>query len=73
MRKPTFCICEHKDADQLQCWFSHDAAHIILDKHNKAVTGRFAPKPVLPGTIRSKPIFRTGRFAPFVKNEIIVF
>ena len=39
------------------------------------VTGRFAPKPVPPGTIRSKTIFRTGRFtprrfAPFVKNEI---
>ena len=42
------------------------------------VTGRFAPKPVPPGTIRSKTIFRTGRFtpglfAPFVKNEIKVF
>ena len=42
------------------------------------VTGRFAPKPVPPGTIRSKTIFRTGRFtpgrfAPFVKNEIIFF
>ena len=39
MRKPTFCICENKDADQLRLvgvgagrkperWFSHDAAHI---------------------------------------------
>ena len=42
------------------------------------VTGRFAPKPVPPGTIRSKTIFRTGRFtpgrfAPFVKIEIKVF
>ena len=42
------------------------------------VTGRFAPKPVPPGTIRSKPIFRRGRFtpgrfAPFVKNAIKVF
>ena len=42
------------------------------------VTGRFAPKPVPPETIRSKIIFRTGRFtpgrfAPFVKNEIKVF
>ena len=44
----------------------------------KMGTGRFAPKPVPPGTIRSKTIFRTGRFtpgrfAPFVKNEIKVF
>ena len=44
----------------------------------KVVTGRFAPKPVPPGTIHSKTIFRTGRFcpgrfAPFVKNEIKVF
>ena len=42
------------------------------------VTGRFAPKPVPPGTIRSKTIFRTGRFtpgrfAPFVKNEMSFF
>ena len=42
------------------------------------VTGRFAPKPVPPGTIRSKTIFRTGRFTPgrfasFVKIEIKVF
>ena len=42
------------------------------------VTGRFAPKPVPPGTIRSKPIFRRGRFtpgrfAPFVKNAIKFF
>ena len=47
-------------------------------RRNGRVTGRFAPKPVPPGTIRSKTIFRTGRFtpgrfAPFVKHEIKAF
>ena len=35
MRKPTFCICENKAADQLrgpgrkpERWFSHDEAHM---------------------------------------------
>ena len=46
-----------------------------LAKPRQWVTGRFAPKPVPPGTIRSKTISRTGRFtpgrfAPFVKIEI---
>ena len=46
MRKPAFCICENKDADQLcgtaqlicafvfayaKCRFSHDAAQIMED------------------------------------------
>ena len=46
MRKPEFCLCENKGADQLRgnmvcvghvrkphCWFSRDAAHIL----NKAL------------------------------------
>ena len=45
VRKPAFCICENKDADQLRSntarfvwdlvgnledWFSHNEAHIVL-------------------------------------------
>ena len=49
--------------------FSHNEAQIMY----ALVTGWFAPKPVPPGTIRSKLIFRMGRFtpgrfAPFEKN-----
>ena len=39
--------------------------------------GRFAQKPVPPGTVRAKNIFRTGRFLPgrfahFSKNDFKV-
>ena len=55
-----------------------DRTNAIAQETNGMVTGRFAPKPVPPGTIRPKTIFRTGRFtpgrfAPFGKNEIKVF
>ena len=51
---------------------------ISVSSGSALVMGRFTPKPVPPGTIRSKTIFRTGRFtpgrfAPVVKIEIKVF
>ena len=32
--------------------------------HSGGAPGRFAQKPVPPGTVRAKNIFRTGRFLP---------
>ena len=44
---------------------------------NSMAPGRFAQKPVPPGTVRAKNIFRTGRFLPgrfahFSKNDFKV-
>ena len=50
---------------------------LSLVSHSATAPGRFAQKPVPPGTVRAKNIFRTGRFLPgrfahFSKNDFKV-
>ena len=65
--KMTFGQCQ--DSDDLDLEYSYDLI--------KSAPGSFAQKPVPPGTVRAKNIFRTGRFLPgrfahFSKNDFKV-
>ena len=85
MRKPAFCICENKDADQLRgnreadqrlCFRNTDSTIPLLSKSEisslKASSAVFSPVCVGPGRKPRRPVFSQGGSYRKVQNYLLI-